>query len=91
MIIRNAAKCIKCHDVIQSVHNHDYVECKCGAIAVDGGNSYLRAAGNVDDFIPLYVSTDKPFIPESAHLEHTDIILAAHHSETCAASILILF
>lgn len=84
MIIRNAAKCAKCHDVIQSVHNHDFVECECGAIAVDGGNSYLRAVGNVEDFIPLYVSTNEPFVPESVQLEHTDIILAAHHSNTCA-------
>lgn len=84
MIIRNAAKCTKCHDVIQSVHRNDFVECECGSIFVDGGNEYMRAGGAMEDFIALYVSTDKPYVPESAHLEHSDIILAAHHSSTCA-------
>lgn len=84
MIIRNAARCNKCGDVIQSVSRHDFVECKCKAIYVDGGNEYLRSGGDRKDFVSLYVGTNKPFIPESAHLEHTDIILAAHHSSTCA-------
>jgi hypothetical protein len=83
MIIRNAAKCNKCGDVIQSTHQHDYVTCNCGAIAVDGGNGYLRAAGDTKDFIPLYVSTDKPFVPESVQLENSMTIIAAHHSSTC--------
>lgn len=84
MIIRNAAKCAKCHDVIQSVHRNDFVECECGSIFVDGGNEYMRSGGAMENFIALYVSTDKPYVPESAHLEHSDIILAAHHSRTCA-------
>lgn len=84
MIIRNAAKCNKCGDVIQSVHRNDFVECECGSIFVDGGNEYMRAGGAMEDFTPLYVSTDKPYVPESVQLEHTDIILAAHHSTTCA-------
>lgn len=84
MIIRNAAKCNKCGDVIQSVSRHDFVECKCKAIYVDGGNEYLRSGGDRKDFASLYVGTNKPFVPESAHLENTDIILAAHHSSTCA-------
>jgi hypothetical protein len=83
MIIRNAAKCAKCRDVIQSTHNHDFVSCNCGAIAVDGGNSYLRAVGDQKDFIPLYVLTDTQFIPESVQLENSEVILAAHHSSTC--------
>ena len=84
MIIRNAAKCNKCGDAIQSVSRHDFVECKCKAIYVDGGNEYLRSGGDRKDFISLYVGTSNTFIPESAHLEHTTIILAAHHSSTCA-------
>ena len=84
MIIRNAAKCNKCKDVIQSTSRHDFVECNCGAIFVDGGNEYMRAGGAKEDFIPLYVSTDKPYVPESVQLEHSEIILAAHHSSTCA-------
>lgn len=40
-IIRNSAKCRNCGEVIQSFHLKDYVECKCGAIAIDGGTRNL--------------------------------------------------
>lgn len=42
MIIRNAIRCNICGDEIESKHRHDYVQCKCGACAVDGGHDYLR-------------------------------------------------
>jgi hypothetical protein len=42
MIIRNAAKCLKCGDVIESKHCHDFVKCSCGNLFVDGGKDYLR-------------------------------------------------
>ena len=38
----NAAKCLKCNQVIESLHVHDFVRCKCGNIFVDGGTSYIR-------------------------------------------------
>lgn len=44
-ILTNKAKCLKCGDVIESTHRHDFVQCKCGAIAVDGGREYLRRVG----------------------------------------------
>ena len=44
-IIRNRAKCNLCNEIIESEFRHDYVQCKCGAIAVDGGKAYLRRAG----------------------------------------------
>jgi len=44
-IIRNRAKCLKCGDIIESTHRHDFVSCKCGAIFVDGGLDYLRRGG----------------------------------------------
>jgi hypothetical protein len=53
MIIRNAAQCVKCDDVIESKHVHDFVSCKCGAIFIDGGHEYLRAGGYLEDFISL--------------------------------------
>lgn len=53
MIIRNAAQCAKCEDVIESTHRHDFVSCKCGAIFIDGGHDYLRGGGNPEDFISL--------------------------------------
>lgn len=42
MILRNAARCKKCGDEIESKHRHDFVSCGCGAIFVDGGHAYLR-------------------------------------------------
>ena len=41
-IIKNAIQCKLCGEVIESKHRHDYVQCKCGACAVDGGHEYLR-------------------------------------------------
>ena len=41
-IIRNAIQCNNCGEIIESKHRHDYVQCKCGACAVDGGHNYLR-------------------------------------------------
>jgi len=41
-IIKNKARCRKCGDIIESKYRHDFVSCKCGAIFVDGGHSYLR-------------------------------------------------
>ena len=41
-IIKNAIQCKQCGEVIESEHVHDFVQCKCGACAVDGGHDYLR-------------------------------------------------
>lgn len=53
MIIRNAAQCAKCGDIVESKHRHDFASCSCGAIFVDGGKEYLRAGGKLEDFISL--------------------------------------
>jgi len=37
--MRNIAKCKLCESVIESFHSTDYVECKCGEIAVDAGEA----------------------------------------------------
>jgi hypothetical protein len=42
MIVSNSVICKKCGDVIYSRHRHDFVTCKCGNVAVDGGQEYLR-------------------------------------------------
>ena len=41
-IIKNAIRCKLCGEVIESKQVHDFVQCKCGACAVDGGHDYLR-------------------------------------------------
>jgi hypothetical protein len=44
------ARCKKCNTVIQSKHRHDFVWCKCGAIAIDGGAEYIKCTGDYNDF-----------------------------------------
>ena len=41
-IIKNSIQCKLCGEIIESTSRHDYVECKCGLCAVDGGYDYLR-------------------------------------------------
>lgn len=45
MIVQNAVICNKCDELIYSAHRHDFRECKCGNIFVDGGQEYLRRGG----------------------------------------------
>lgn len=54
-ILVNKIKCNKCGDIIESIHRHDFKHCQCGAVAVDGGNSYLRRCftNSTDDFTDL--------------------------------------
>lgn len=47
---RNRIKCLKCKDVVESLHTHDFKYCKCGAVAADGGNDYHRRIGNKEDY-----------------------------------------
>ncbi len=42
IILRNSATCSFCGDQLESKHVHDFVQCKCGAICVDGGKEYLK-------------------------------------------------
>jgi hypothetical protein len=42
MIKRNAMHCLACDQVVESKHVHDFKECKCGNVFVDGGHEYLR-------------------------------------------------
>lgn len=42
-------RCKLCNDVIQSQHQHDFKWCKCKAMAIDGGNSYTKLMGNIEN------------------------------------------
>lgn len=56
-IIKNAIQCKLCGDVIESTDRHNYVECKCGACAVDGGHDYLRRSFKEKDcYIDLSIT-----------------------------------
>jgi hypothetical protein len=39
-------RCLKCNDVIESKHVHDFKKCKCGACFIDGGDNYTRVGGD---------------------------------------------
>lgn len=52
-ITKNAIRCNKCGDVIESVNVHDFKWCSCQSVAVDGGHDYLRRVGNPDDFTDI--------------------------------------
>ena len=54
-IIRNAIRYNHCGDGIESTHRHEYVQCFCGKVAVDGRHDYLRRSysGNRDDYTDL--------------------------------------
>lgn len=52
-IIRNAIRCKKCGDIIESKSVHDFKFCSCGSCAVDGGHDYLRRCGDHEDWEEL--------------------------------------
>lgn len=41
-ILKNALKCLRCGDIIESKHRHDFQTCSCGNFSVDGGHDYIR-------------------------------------------------
>tara|TARA_R110000782_G_scaffold101114_1_gene187745 strand:+ start:42 stop:359 length:318 start_codon:yes stop_codon:yes gene_type:complete len=70
-IIQNEAQCSKCCDMIYSTHTHDCKSCKCGAIAVDGGMSYIRRIGD------LSACLDRSMSMESEHIDDAKEALAS--------------
>lgn len=59
-IKRNAVRCLKCGDVIESKYRHDFVMCSCGTTFVDGGLDYVRVGGNPGeiDFLTEWEDND---------------------------------
>ena len=43
-------KCLKCGDIVESNSVHEMNWCKCGAVAVDGGNDYMKITGELCNF-----------------------------------------
>lgn len=71
-ILRNAIRCNLCGNVIESEYRHDMRWCECGAVAVDGGHSYLKRSfvHSPNDFTELseVVYTDEE-LAEQARLQ----------------------
>lgn len=55
-IIKNAVKCLRCDDEIESKHRHDFVSCSCGNVFVDGGLSYLRRGFQSDEWVETSIT-----------------------------------
>ena len=59
-ILSNKIRCNFCQDTIESKHRHDFVQCSCGKVAVDGGKDYLRRVFDQDtDYVELSEFTDE--------------------------------
>ncbi len=52
-LTRNAVRCLRCGDVIESKTVHEWVRCSCGAVGVDGGLDYRRRTGFESDMEEL--------------------------------------
>ena len=59
-IKRNAIRCKKCGEVIESKYIHEFKWCACGAVAVDGGHEYLRRCGSKEDWEELSETAEHP-------------------------------
>lgn len=74
-ITKNAVKCKKCGDVIESTYRHGFVTCSCGAISVDGGHDYLRRVGDLDGYIEMSESIEVEISPK---YKKGDLVLFSH-------------
>lgn len=64
IIVSNQIRCNKCGDEPFSMHRHDYVTCKCGSVAVDGGMSYLRRIGDIGSYNEMSITATKKCIDD---------------------------
>ncbi len=60
IVVRNAAQCLDCGDIIESRHRHDFVGCSCGNVFVDGGFDYVRMGWHNDNWIDMSVTYEGP-------------------------------
>ena len=61
-IILNLAECALCHQVLISMHAHDFRACGCGAAFVDGGANYIRRGGDLIDHTVVLVDGKLRFL-----------------------------
>ena len=77
-IIRNAIRCKKCGDIIESKTVHDFKFCSCGSCAVDGGHDYQRRCGKPEEW-DQHTKAEKG--------EDTDALTTSCHAERGGARI----
>lgn len=57
-LLRNAARCLQCGDVIESIEIDAYVSCSCRNISIKGGLPFIRIEGPAFDdasYEPLHI------------------------------------
>jgi len=62
-ILKNAAKCKNCGDVIESTDTQRFKRCECGKIYVDGGTRLIRRGGPAA-MIENMNEYDQEFLPQ---------------------------
>jgi hypothetical protein len=68
---RNAAKCLKCGDIVESFTVHDFKMCSCESMFVDGGLDYMRRGGDPSAIEDLSEPDSGKTVSE---LTHNDIV-----------------
>lgn len=56
------ARCARCGDIIESLSVHDWRECKCGSIFIDGGNEYFRCGFKEPNDLEIWNEETKEFM-----------------------------
>ena len=64
ILVKNAIRCKKCGDIIESKYTHNFVTCSCGACSVDGGLDYLRRCGDPEDYEDLSEAKEVEVTPK---------------------------
>ena len=64
VVVVNKCQCAVCLDIIESRSRHAFVQCGCGAIFTDGGTSYIRRGGEIENIIDMSETYEETFESE---------------------------
>lgn len=80
-LLRSQLRCPKCHDLISSIHRHDFRTCECGALSLDGGRDYLRVMAS-DEVMALMTDDE-----ERAKIDCSISISGEHNTASAAVAL----
>ncbi len=52
-IVKNAAQCKKCGDILESKKRVGAVKCSCGSLIIEGGKHYLKRNAAPEDYVEM--------------------------------------